>query len=104
MIPIGTSTKTGVVDLAGERKHLGTFGVGGSNRCKLLGALFDDDRDVRPRFNIVQIRGLFPESGFDRVDVLGPRFTDFAFQRGHQARLIRRRQMHRRRGKSQSRN
>ncbi len=52
------------------------------------GSLLDDQRDVRPGLDVVQVRRLVPEAVLDRVDVLRARLADLSFERGHQGRRL----------------
>jgi hypothetical protein len=77
-----------VVDLPDEREDLGPLALLGADGSVPCGAHVDDEGDVRPRFDVVDVRRLPPETLDRREGRPLVRLAAASFDRGDEARFL----------------
>jgi len=80
--------QTSVVDLAGQREHLGASALLCANSCKPVGTITDDWRDVGEGLDVINQRRVAPQAAFGRVGRARAGRAAPAFDRGHQRSLF----------------
>src|SRR5659263_312858 len=80
--------EAGVVQLAGQGEDLGARAVLGPHRPVPLGPVDDDQRDVGPGLDVVDVGRFAPQAGDRRVGRPRARHAPAALDRGDQRRLL----------------
>ncbi len=78
----------GVADFPDQGKNLRPLAVGGADLAVPLGAPGDDQGNVRPGLDIVDVGGFAPQPGLGRKRGPLPRRSTPALDRGHQGSLL----------------
>ena len=87
-MPIGTSTRPGVADLAGQGEDLGAAALLGADAGEPVGAVVDDGRDVGEGLDVVDHRRLAPQAALGGIRRADARLAALAFDRVDQRRLL----------------
>ena len=80
--------QSGIVDLTGQRKDFGALALFGAHLAIPFRSVFDDQRDVGPGFNIVDIGRFGVDAGLRRKRWSCPGHAAFALDGGHQGRFF----------------